>query len=95
MDLGLMQRIDVKLMGYVRCIRAVILEMRAQGGGRIINPVLRLGSGSVHHRAAACRRGGTDGRNGVLGPAAKKWSGGIHMGGGPVEPRGGEPCNAE
>lgn len=36
-DADWMQRIDVKLMGYVRCIRAVIPEMRAQGGGRIIN----------------------------------------------------------
>lgn len=36
-DADWIQRIDVKLLGYVRCIRAVIPGMRAQGGGRIIN----------------------------------------------------------
>ncbi len=36
-DADWMHRIDVKLMGYARCIRAVIPRMREMGGGRIIN----------------------------------------------------------
>lgn len=36
-DADWIRRIDVKLMGYVRCLRAVIPGMQAQGGGRIIN----------------------------------------------------------
>jgi 3-oxoacyl-[acyl-carrier protein] reductase len=36
-DADWMHRIDVKLMGYIRCIRAVIPGMQRQGGGRIVN----------------------------------------------------------
>lgn len=37
--------LDLKLMGYVRCIRAVLSAMREKGSGRIVNIV---GSGGRH-----------------------------------------------